>query len=102
MNVTITDKDVAELIVAEVEQTTGMDCEAFTNETGSVVVYDRHIAIARVTELSSAVAVAPLCGPFVGEIIWIPLEAETFGSLGEMAHALDRATSRALSAALNH
>lgn len=102
MHVTITCEDVTELIVAEVEYATGKDCEVFTNETGSVILYDRHTVIARVTPLSSVIDVTPLCGPFVDEITDIPPEAETIGSLKEIAHVLDRAASHALSAALNH
>lgn len=102
MHAAITSEDVTELIVAEVEYATGKDCEVFTNETGSTVLYDRHTAIARVTPLFSVIDVTPLCGPFVDETTDVPLEAETIGGLKEIAHALDRAASHALSAALNH
>ena len=102
MNITIKSKDVTELIVAEVECATGKDCEVFTNETGSVVIYDHTEAIARVTPLFDVIDVAPLRGSFVGEITDIPFEAETVGGLREIAHALDKATSHVLNAALNH
>lgn len=42
MEVNINSKEIAEAIAEKVEQVTGLDCEAFTNETGSVVVYQPH------------------------------------------------------------
>lgn len=98
---TITDKDAAESIAAEVERATGMDCKAFSNETGSVIVCDRTAVIARVTELSPVVRVAPLGGPFVGEVTEIPLKARNIDGIREIANALDTATSHVLNAAMN-
>lgn len=98
----ITDKDVAESIATEIGKATGMACEAFSNDIGSVVIYDHTAAIARVTPLFSVVDVAPLCGPFVGDITEIPLAVRTFSDMKEAAHALDTATSHVLNAALNH
>lgn len=98
----ITDKDVAESIVTEVKRATNMYCEAFSNDTGSVVVCDDTTVIARVTPLSFEIAVAPLVGPFAGELTWIPRTVRTFDDMKKAASALDTATSRALNAALNH
>ena len=102
MHITITSGEVAEVIASEIEKATGADCEVFANETGSVVVYDRNTVIARITPLFSVIDVAPLCGPFVGDITEIPLEARNVDSIREIAHALDTAASHALNAAINH
>jgi len=102
MNITITGDDVAKSIAAEIEQATGTHCEAFANDTGSVVIYDNIAAIARVTPLSSVIDVAPLCGPFRCEITEVPLAVQTFNDMREAARALDTATSHVLNAALNH
>ena len=101
MYITITDREVAESIAAAIEQTTGMDCQAYSNEVGSVIVYDRHTVIVQVTPLFSVIDVTPLHGPFAGETTEIPLEARTIDGIREIAHALDTATSHALNAALN-
>lgn len=79
-----------------------MACEVFTNETGSVIIYDHTKAIARVTPLFDVIDVAPLCGPFVGHITDVPLAVSTFNDMKEAASALDTATSHVLNAALNH
>lgn len=102
--ITITDKDVAKSIATGIEQATGTDCKAYSNETGSsVIVYNRTTVIARVTaELFPAITVSPLCGPFVGDITEIPLTVQTFSDMRKAAHALDIATSHVLNAALNH
>lgn len=102
MDITITDEDVAKSIATEIEKATGMACEAFSNDTGSVVIYDHTVAIARVTPLFSVADVAPLCGPFVGKITEVPLAVRTFKDMKEATHALDTATSHALNAAINH
>lgn len=102
MHITITDKDVAKSIATEIGMTTGMACEVFSNETGSIIIYDHINAIARVTELFDVVDVAPLCGPFVGHITDVPLAVSTFKGMKEAGHAVDTATSHVLNAALNH
>lgn len=102
MHIAITSEEVAKVIASEIEQATGMDCKAYSNETGSVVVYDRHTVIARITELFSVVAVAQLCGPFRGDVTEIPLKARTIDNIRDIGHALDTATSHALNAAINH
>lgn len=102
MEVTIDSKEVAEEIAAQVEQATGIDCEAFTNDCGSVVIYSHTAVIARITPLFSVIDVAPIGGLFDSEIVNIPLEAETIGGIREIAHALDRATSLVLNAAMHH
>ena len=102
MHITITGKDVAKSIATEIGKTTGMACEVFTNETGSVIIYDHTKAIARVTPLFDVIDVAPLCGPFVGHITDVPLAVSTFSDMKEAGRALDTATSHVLNAALNH
>lgn len=101
MNITITDKDVAKSIATEIGKATGMACEVFTNETGSVIIYDHTKAVARVTPLFDVIDVAPLCGPFVSHITDVPLAVSTFNDMKETAHALDDATSHVLNAALS-
>ena len=101
MNITITDKDVAESIATEVQQATGLACEVFSNDTSSVILCDYNTAIARITPLSSVIDVAPLYGPFVDDITSIPLTVNTFKDMKETTHALDTATSHILNAALN-
>lgn len=102
MNITITDEDVAKSIAAEVEQATGTHCEVFTNETGSVILYNHTQVIARTTPLFSVIDVAPLAGPFRCEITEIPLAVQTFSGIKKVANALNTATSHVLNAALNH
>lgn len=102
MNITITDKDVAKSIATEVGKATGMACEMFSNETGSVIIYDHTKAVARVTKPYSVIEVAPLCGLFVGDITDVPFAVSTFKGMREAAHALDTATSHILNAALSH
>lgn len=101
MHITITGKDVAESIATEIGMTTGRACEVFTNKTGSVIIYDHTKAVARVTPLFDVIDVAPLCGPFVGDITDVPLAVSTFKGMKEAASALDTATSHVLNAALN-
>ena len=102
MNITITDKDVAKSIATEIEQATGTQCEVFSNDTGSVIIYDHTVTVARITTLSSVIDVAPLAGPFRCENTDIPLAMQTLNGIKEIAHALDTATSHVLNAALNH
>ena len=99
---TINSEEVAEAIAARVEAATGKDCEAFTGEVGSVVVYNRTQVIARLMPLLSVVDVEPVGGPFDGETVSIPLEAETIGGIRETVNALDRATSHVINAAMHH
>ena len=101
MKVTITSKDVAETITALVAQTTGTRCETSTNDVATVILHHTQ-AIARITPLSSVIAVAPIGGTFEGEITEIPLEARTIDGIREIAHALDEAASHVLSAAMHH
>lgn len=102
MHITITGKDVAKSIATEIGMATGMACEVFTNETGSVIIFDHTKAIARVTPLFDVIDVAPLCGPFVGHITDVLLAVSTFDDMKKAASALDEATSHILNAALNH
>lgn len=85
-----------------IAQATGTDCEAFSNDVGSVVIYNHTELIARITPLFSGVDVAPLRGPFVGHITEVPYNAWTLNDLREIGHAMDEATSHVLNAALNH
>lgn len=101
MEVTITSKDVAETIATHVEQTTGMNCETFTNDVATVILHHTQ-AIARITPLFSVIAIEPIGGTFAGEITEIPLEARTIDGIREIANALDEATSHVLSAAMHH
>lgn len=105
MEITITSKEVAERIAAEVGQTTGTDCEAFSSDAGSVVIVsDGATIIARITPLFhfGVMDVTPVGGLFDGETVNIPLEAETIGGLREIANAMDRAASHVLNAAMHH
>lgn len=102
MDITITGKDVAESIAAEIAQATGTDCEAVIGEVDSLVIYHHTAAIARVTPLYSVIAVAPLSGLFAGEITEIPDEARTLSGMREVAHTLEEATAHVLSAAMHH
>lgn len=102
MEVKINSKEVAEAIAAKVEQVTGHDCEAFANETGSVVVYHHTQVIAQITPLFSVMDVEPVGGLFDGETVCIPLEAETIGGIREIVNTMDRATSHVLNAAMHH
>ena len=101
MEVTITSEEVAETIAAIIAQTTGKHCETFSNDVTTVILYHTQ-AIARITTLFSVIAVAPIGGTFAEEITEIPLEARTINGTREIAHALDRAASHVLSAAMNH
>ena len=100
--VKINSKEVAEAIAAKVEQVTGLDCEAFANETGSVVVHNHTQAIAQITPLFSVMDVESVGGLFDGETVCIPLEAETIGGIREIVNTMDRATSHVLNAAMHH
>lgn len=93
---------MAKSIATEIGMATGMACEVFSNDTGSVIIYDHTKTIARVTPLFDVIDVAPLCGPFVGHITDVPLAVQSFDDMNEAAHALNEATSHALNAALNH
>ena len=101
MEVSLTSKEVAETIAAQVEQSTGLDCEAFTGETGAVVVLHRTAVIAQVTPLFSVMYVTPVGGPFDGESAEVPLEVKTVDGLREMARSIDEAASHVLSAAMD-
>lgn len=100
MEVTLTSKEVAGTIAAQVEQSTGLDCEAYSNEVGSVVVFRTGTVIARITPLFSVMDVTPVGGPFDGENTEVPLEVRTVDGLREMARSIDEAASHALSAAM--
>lgn len=101
MEVSLTDKEVAETIATQVEQSTGLDCEAFTSETSAVVVLHRTTVIAQVTPLFSVMYVTPIGGLFDGESTEVPLEAETVDGLREMARSIDEAASHVLNAAMD-
>lgn len=102
MNIAITSEEAAKVIAEEIKQATGTDCEAHTDHINTVIVYDHTETIAQVTTAFGVVAVAPSRGPFAGKVTTIPLEAETIDGLREIAHALTKATSHVLNAALNH
>lgn len=102
MEVKINSKEVAEAIAAKVEQIAPFDCEAYANETGSVVVYDHTQVIAQITPLFSVMNVEPVGGLFDGETVRIPLEAETIGGIREIVNTIDKATSHVLNAAMHH
>lgn len=100
MEVTLTSKEVAETIAAQVEQSTGLDCEAYSNEVGSVVVFRTGTVIARITPLFDIMYVTPVGGPFDGENTEVPLETRTVDGLREMARSIDEAASHVLNAAM--
>lgn len=100
MEVTLTSKEVAETIAAQVEQSTGLDCEAYSSETGSVVVFRTGTVIARITPLFDIMYVTPVGGPFDGENTEVPLETRTVDGLREMARSIDEAASHVLNAAM--
>lgn len=102
MEVKTNSKEVAEAIATKVEQVTGLDCEAFANETGSVVIYDHTQVIARITPLFDVMDVTPVGGLFDGETVCIPLKAETIHGVKELAETYDEATMRVMSAAVRH
>lgn len=102
MHITITSEEVAKVIAAEIEQATGMDCEAHTDHINTVITCNHTTTIAQVTTLFDVIAVAPSRGQFTGRVTIIPLEAETIDGMMEIAHALTKATSHVLNAALNH
>lgn len=100
MEVTLTSKEVAETIAAQVEQSTGLDCEAYSNEVGSVVVFRTGAVIARITPLFNVMDVTPVGGLFDGENTEVPLETRTVDGLREMARSIDEAASHVLNAAM--
>ena len=102
MELTIKSKEVAEAIAVNVEQATSKDCEAFTNEVCSVVVYKQTQVIARITSMFSVLDVEPIGGLFSGEVIEIPREARTLSGIQEIAHDMDKAISHVLNAAISH
>lgn len=102
MEVKINSEEIAEAIATKVEQVTGLDCEAFANQIGSIVVYNRTQVIARITTLFNAVDVVPVGGAFDGEPVEIPTEARTFYGLKEIAAIMDEANVRVISAAVKH
>ena len=102
MEVKINSQEIAEAIAAKVEQVTGLDCEAYTNQVGAIIVHNLTQVIARVTPLISTVEVTPIGGTFDGEPIAIPAEARTINGLKEIADAMDDANMRAISAAVKH
>ena len=101
MNITITSEEAAKVIAEEVEQATGTDCEAHTDHVNTVIIFNHTTTIAQVATLFGLIAVAPSRGPFTGNVTTIPLKAETIGGIKEIAHALTKATSHVLNAALN-
>lgn len=101
MNITITSEEVAQVITEEIKQATGMDCEAHTDHTNTVITYNHTTTIAQVATLSDVSAVTPSRGQFAGNVTTIPLEAKTIGGVREIAHVLTKATSHVLNAALN-
>ena len=102
MEVSLTSMEVAETIAAQVEQATGLDCEAYSNEVGSVVVFSTGAVIARITPLFSVMDVTPVGGTFDGENVEVPLEVRTVDGLREMARSIDKAAAHVLSAAMDN
>lgn len=72
MEVKIKSEEIAEAIAAKVEQVTGLDCEAYSNDTSAVVVINHTKVIARLTPLFSAMDVEPVGGLFDGKPACIP------------------------------
>lgn len=101
MEVSLKSKEVAETIAAQVEQATGLDCEAFANKTGPVIMFRTGAVIARITPLFSAMDVTPVGGTFDGENVEVPLEARTVDGLRKMVRSIDKAASHVLSAAMD-
>lgn len=99
MNVTITGKEVAETIAMQVAQSTGFDCEAFTNDTGAVIVYRSRTVIARITELFHIIDVAASSDPRDVQVTEIPTETRTIDGLREIAHAIDESITNVTRAA---
>ena len=102
MEVSLKSKEVAKTIAAQVEQSTGLDCEAYSNEVGSVVVFHHTTVIARITPLFDIMDVTPVGGTFDGEITEVPLGARTVDGLREMARSIDEAAAHVLSAAMDN
>lgn len=100
MEVTLKSKEVAKTIAAQVEQATGLYCEAYSNEVGSVVVFRSTAIIARIAPLFDIMYVTPVGGPFDDENTEVPLEAKTVDGLREMARSIDEAASHVLNAAM--
>ena len=101
MEVTFTSKEVADAIATRIDQATGMDCETFSNQIGSVLVLHGTTVIARITPLPSVIDVGPVGGTFNGEVTEIQRETRTVNGLREIARALDEAMAHVLSAATN-
>lgn len=101
MEVKIESNEVAEAIAARVEGMTGKGCEVFTNAIGESVICHLTTVIARITPVYGCVYVMPFGGTFDGEIVSVPLEAETLGGLREIPNALDRATSYVINAVMH-
>lgn len=102
MELKIDTNEVAETIAARIEGMTGKGCEVFTNAIGESVICHLTTVIARITPVYSCAYVMPFGGTFDGEIVSIPLDAETLGGLREITNALDRATSYVTSAVMHH
>lgn len=100
-HITITSEDAAKAIAEEIKQATGTACEAHTDNTNTIITHNHTETIAQVTTPFGVTAVTPSRGPFTGKATTIPLEAETIDGLREIAHALTKATSHVLNAALN-
>ena len=98
MHITITSEEVATVIVEEIKQATGMDCETHTDHTNTVITSNHTKTIAQVATLSDVIAVTPTHGPYAGNTTTIPLEAETISGVREIAHALTKATTHVLNA----
>lgn len=99
--VKLTGKEVADTIAAQVEQATGLDCEAYANEAGAVVVFRHTTVIARISPLFDIMDGTPVGGTFDGENVEVPLEVRTVDGLRQMARSIDEAASHALSAAMD-
>lgn len=102
MEISLTSKEVADAIAAQVEQTTGLDCEAFTGETGAEVMFRHTTVIARITPLFSVMHVTPVGGTFNDEDTEVPLEVRTVDGLRQMARSIDEAAAHTLSAAMDN
>ena len=103
MEVKINSKEIAEAIAAKVEQVTGLDCEVFAYQDGAVIVHDHTKVIALIAPmLFGVVDVTPVGGVFEGESVEIPTKARTVNGIQEIAHAMDEANVRVISAAVKH
>ena len=102
MEFTISSKEIAEAIAAEVGTVTNNDCEAYTNPSGAVIVYKDAAVIARIMTVYDVAYITPVGGTF-GEISTeVQLESKTIDGIRDIAQALDEAISHVINAAMSN